>query len=276
MSSLEGVVVSLLQPFVGQDCAVTLSSLAVTSPLSVPQSPCFSLLVSKVLSVGIVVGGSIVKVPQILKIVSAGSAKGISLAAYLLESFAFTVSVAYNLRRGNPFSTFGENVFLTIQNYVILALMFYYARNAVGFALSAAFFAAFLYAALDASLVPESALVTLVWSAIAVGSASKFPQIYANFAAGSTGMLSPVTLGLQLAGSVARVYTTLREVDDLSILVSFLAGTVLNAILFAQLVVYWKRPGKEAAKGTASKGPRADEGKRQASPAKKKKAAKKE
>ena len=42
-----------------------------------------------------------------------------------------------------------------------------------------------------------------------------------------------------LLGSLARVFTTLQEVDDKLILYGFLAGFVLNLILALQMVYYW-------------------------------------
>ncbi|KAI9355434.1 ras guanine nucleotide exchange factor domain-containing protein [Zopfochytrium polystomum] len=240
---LEQVALAVLAPLVGEKCAASLTTTLFDAPLELPKNPCLSLLVSKVLGLGIVVGGSIVKLPQILKIVGAGSARGISLFSYLLESLAFTVSIGYNLRRENPFSTYGENVFIAIQNYTILFLLFHYGKNSIGLIATAAFFTIFAYALLQPAIVPENFLVTLQWSAIVSGSASKLPQIASNYLARSTGLLSPITLGLQLIGSLARIYTTLTEVNDFSILVSFLLGTFLNGILFLQLVLYWNSAG---------------------------------
>lgn len=68
------------------------------------------------LGLGLVAGGSIVKVPQILKIVNSKSAKGLSLSSYLLDTAGLAVTVAYNYRHAFPWSTYGENVFLVIQN----------------------------------------------------------------------------------------------------------------------------------------------------------------
>lgn len=42
-----------------------------------------------------------------------------------------------------------------------------------------------------------------------------------------------------LAGSLARIFTTLQEVDDKLILYGFLAGFSLNLVLALQMVYYW-------------------------------------
>lgn len=42
-----------------------------------------------------------------------------------------------------------------------------------------------------------------------------------------------------LFGSLARIFTTLQEVDDKLILWGFIAALALNAVLAAQMVYYW-------------------------------------
>ena len=72
------------------------------------------------------------------------------------------------------------------------------------------------------------------------------------------------------AGSLSRIFTTIQEVDDKMILSQFVAAFLLNSILAAQMIYYWKSPatashakelGKEPEKiamgsssGAASKG----------------------
>ncbi len=43
-------------------------------------------------------------------------------------------------------------------------------------------------------------------------------------------------------GSLSRIYTTLQEVDDKLILYGFVAGFLLNAVMAAQMVYYWRSP----------------------------------
>jgi len=45
-----------------------------------------------------------------------------------------------------------------------------------------------------------------------------------------------------LAGSLARIYTTVQEVDDPLIFWGFISGFILNAVLAAQMVYYWNSP----------------------------------
>ena len=47
---------------------------------------------------------------------------------------------------------------------------------------------------------------------------------------------------MYLVGSLARIFTTMREVGDRLILYGFVAGFLLNAVLAAQMVYYWRTP----------------------------------
>lgn len=49
-----------------------------------------------------------------------------------------------------------------------------------------------------------------------------------------------------LAGALARVFTTLQEVNDKTILYGYIAGFVLNAVLAVQMVYYWNAPAAKS------------------------------
>ncbi|KAK5814630.1 hypothetical protein F5H01DRAFT_309942 [Linnemannia elongata] len=197
--------------------------------------PCIKYAISKGLGFGIVAGGAIVKVPQIIKIVQARSAKGISFYAYMLETLACVISLAYNIRRNNPVSTYGETFFVTLQNLAILGLMLHYSgKNTTAFMV----LSSFLFFG-NSALVSMDLLVLLQTATIPINLFSKVPQIVENYKNGSTGQLSAFTIFNYFAGSLARVYTTLTEVDDVVILAGFLLSTLFNCILALQMALYW-------------------------------------
>lgn len=226
---------------------------------------CIKLGVSKGLGIGIIAASSIVKVPQILKLINSRSADGVSFLSYLLETTAYIISLAYNIRNGFPFSTFGETALIVGQNIIISVLVLNYSGRA---SLAAVFVAALAgtFAALFAeNVVDMQTLSYLQAGAGVLGVASKVPQILAILQQGGTGQLSafavscshqspkPVlwlTFSTQvfnyLAGSLSRIFTTLQEVDDKLILYGFISGFVLNAILALQMVFYWNAPSEKA------------------------------
>lgn len=69
---------------------------------------------------------------------------------------------------------------------------------------------------------------------------SKAPQIISNYQNESTGNLSAFAVFNALLGCVARLFTTSQEVKDPLIFWGFAAAGLLNAVLAAQMVMYWK------------------------------------
>ena len=110
---------------------------------------CIKLAVSKALGLGIVVGSSLVKLPQVLKIAGSGSADGISFMGVLLELIAITFSGVYSYSNNFPFSAYGESVFLAIQTTIIGLLVVAFSQGKVK---------AILFGALYAGELKESRL----------------------------------------------------------------------------------------------------------------------
>jgi mannose-P-dolichol utilization defect protein 1 len=151
---------------------------------------CVKLAISKGLGIGIIGASSIVKVPQLLKLINSQSAEGVSFTSYLLESSAYLISLSYNVRHGFPFSTYGETALILVQNIAIASLVLKFSGNGIGIAgwiggLVAAGFALF-----NADLIGDEKLSLLQATAGVLGVASKVPQILTIWSEGGTGQLS--------------------------------------------------------------------------------------
>lgn len=178
-----------LKQLVGKDCYKTLFQ-----QLQLQHRTCTPLFLSKVIGLGIVAGGSLVKVPQLVKIVRAQSARGLSPLSYGLESLAYGVTLAYNFRMGNPFSTYGEVGFVLVQNWMILFLMGWYAngpgakRTPLVFPMclmALGLLTSVVYFLLDPTWVPMGRLTYLQLLTIPITILSRIPQIMTNFKQGS-------------------------------------------------------------------------------------------
>lgn len=200
--------------------------------------PCFKLLISKGLGIGIVVGGAIVKIPQIITILKHRSAQGLSLTSFLLETCAYQIVMVYNMRLHNPFSTYGEVLFMTLQNIIICVLIVWYTKEKH---LSGVTCAGFLGIFAILIIVPSWCMALLYAAQIPIGLASKLPQIRANYLNQSTGQLSVFAILNYFAGTTARAFTTWTELDDPIMLGGNLLASVLNGILVLQLIIYWKK-----------------------------------
>lgn len=160
-----------------------------------PTSPCVSLLVSKALGVGIIAASPLVKLDQIRILMASRSAAGVSLLAYLLETVAYGIGLAYNARRGNPVSTYGETALIAAQNVVIAVLVL--RAQGRGGAVTGAFVAGLVAAAwamADERVVGEDALTGLQLGANVLGVLSKAPQIWTVWREGGTGQLSALAV----------------------------------------------------------------------------------
>ncbi|KAF3508565.1 hypothetical protein F2Q69_00002556 [Brassica cretica] len=93
-----------------------------------PEKDCLLPLISKLLGYILVAASITVKLPQIMKIVHHKSVRGLSVVAFELEVVGYTISLAYCLHKGLPFSAFGEMAFLLIQALILVACIYYYSQ----------------------------------------------------------------------------------------------------------------------------------------------------
>ncbi|KIX07039.1 uncharacterized protein Z518_05016 [Rhinocladiella mackenziei CBS 650.93] len=216
---------------------------------------CVSLAISKALGIGIITAASIVKVPQIIKLVQSGSSEGLSFTSYLLETASFVITLAYNVRNGFPFSTYGETSLIAIQDVVISVLILAYSnKTAQAGAFLAAVGSAVYALMVSDTLVSNSQMTSLQAGAGLLSLASKLPQIFTIYRQGGTGQLSAFAVFNYLFGSLSRIYTTMQEVDDKLILYGFVAAFILNAVLAAQMIYYWNSPTtSDHGKGVSNK-----------------------
>ena len=178
---------------IGETCYKTL-----LLDVALDNQECLKLAISKGLGIGIIAASSIVKVPQILKLLNSRSAEGVSFLSYLLETSAYLISLAYNYRNGFPFSTYGETALIMGQNVVISVLVL----NFTGRASLAAVFVAALAGSIGAlfleNVVDMQTLSYLQAGAGVLGVASKLPQIAAIYQQGGTGQLSAFTVSFSV------------------------------------------------------------------------------
>ncbi|KAK0205463.1 hypothetical protein DFS33DRAFT_1260086 [Desarmillaria ectypa] len=223
---------------IGQECYTSL-----IENLDFNNVECIKYSLSKGVGLGIVVGGSIVKVPQIILILKSHSAQGLSLGSYILETLSYCINLLYSYRNGFPFSTYGENIFLTIQNAFITQLIVFYSPNSQGkITLVSAGLTAFVSTLYS---LPTEILSYLQIATLPLSLFAKIPQITQNYRSKSTGQLSAFAVIAQILGCVARLFTTMQEVGDPVVLTVFALALMLNGVLGAQLWMYWGAQAKK-------------------------------
>lgn len=77
-------------------------------------SECLKLTFSKAIGYAIILGSSILKLPQIIKILNAGSVAGISKSLFYLEILTLLHASTYSMRYSVPFSVYGESLIILV------------------------------------------------------------------------------------------------------------------------------------------------------------------
>jgi len=210
---------------------------------------CLKKTVSKGLGYAIVVASAGLKLPVIANVVRARSAMGMSTSSVALESVALVCGFTAAIKKGNPFSLWGELLLIFLQNMVLMGLArsFSEGRDPSIVVLLGVF--AFVGAAL-AGPIPADLLLSL---SIVITFASRVPQIVANFQQKHTGVLSIITQTLQVLGNLARLGTVAVETNDPVTLLSYVFALALNGILLGQVIMYWSNTKAEMNKKTAKK-----------------------
>jgi len=181
-------------------------------------------------------------------VLNARSARGLSLPSFSLETLAYSINTTYSFRHEFPFSTYGENFFLSLQNAIIVLLIIHY-RPSLSFNYNKRrqhfIFTSLLMSLsiLFLSIIPHWLLAFLQAATLPLAVSAKLPQIMQNSRARSTGQLSAFAVGAQVLGCLARLYTTAMEVGDWLIASAFAMALALNGILGVQLWRYWGKGG---------------------------------
>jgi len=222
---------------------------------------CGKAVLSKALGFAIIAGSFLVKIPQILKILSNKSAEGINIFSVLLDLTAITFNMSYSFVSKFPFSSWGDNTSLAAQTAIIAILVYYYGGSTVKAFLFTVVYGGLCYA-LMSGLTPLEYLWTAQCCNIPILLTGKLSQAYTNHKNKSTGQLSAATCFMLLAGSLARVFTSIQETGDNLVILLYGISSFANAVIVAQFFQYWnkkapkqkKQGGKAQQKAVKAKG----------------------
>jgi mannose-P-dolichol utilization defect protein 1 len=210
------------------------------------EKECLSYLISKGLSIGIVLFSFTSKLPQILNMYKTKDIKGLSYLSIYLDVVSFLCSSLYPFHKGYAFLTYGENVIILLENILIFFMAWKYDidqscdRNNMLFTL---IINGFLFAVFKEVLYEKA--WTLVGNASTVLSmGSRLTQIAKSYKEKSTGPLSTITYALNMMGNVVRIFTTMKENKDIIMTAGFVISFFLNLIIFLQ-IIYYNRPKKD-------------------------------
>lgn len=221
--------------------------------LDYQDAECLKMFAAKSLGYGIVVGASLVKLPQVFKILGAKSGAGITIFGVLLELMAITFNACYSFRNNFPFSAWGEAIFLAIETGLIAFLVLWY-DGIKGKALTfVTLYASVVYFLSHPTMVPKETMWYLQFTVLPLAVTGKLFQAVKNYKAQHTGQLSAVTAWAIFAGSLTRIFTTIQETGDLLTATTFVFAASANAIIALQVFYYRKLTQKFMEKGQKKK-----------------------
>lgn len=204
----------------------------------ITNTTCIAFFISKTLGVLILAGSVLLKVPQIFNIYGTKDVEGLNPMSFYTEVPLVITNVVYNYLQGNPFSSYGENVFILIQNLILVFMLWIYMNPEVKPSIfkMVGVLAFFGVVAVGSLHLPPSLWSLLPLSNLPLLLISRIPQIVQNFRQQSTGQLAGITTFLTFAGSLARIFTTIQEIGwDFSLLIGFFLGFATSGILLLQV-----------------------------------------
>ena len=207
------------------------------------EKECISYLISKGLSIGIVLFSFTSKLPQILYMLNTKDMKGLSYISIYLDILSTLFYTMYPYHMGYPFLTYGEGLIILFQNFLIFFICWKYDtyqsadKNNMSFSLLLVSFLFLCYKGFF-----DEKIWKIIGSASTVLSmGSRITQIYTSYKSKSTGPLRTITYGLNLMGNAARIFTSLKETNDIIMVGGFVVSFVLNLIIFLQIIYYNKK-----------------------------------
>lgn len=197
---------------------------------------CIGVYAAKLIGTVILIGSFALKVPQIYNLYSTKNTVGLSPSSFYTDCAAVIVTVVYNILQGNPFTSFGEQCVILVQNIILVLLLWVHSKPGPSFLNMLSVTVVLGGIAAGSYVLPAEHQYVLPLTTLPLMIYSRMAQIISNYQCGTTGSLSIITTFLMLGGSLARVLTTIIEVGwDVSLLTVTFISAALSAILMAQV-----------------------------------------
>eukprot|EP00270_Netrium_digitus_P002206 TRINITY_DN12477_c0_g1_i1.p1 TRINITY_DN12477_c0_g1~~TRINITY_DN12477_c0_g1_i1.p1 ORF type:complete len:248 (-),score=34.20 TRINITY_DN12477_c0_g1_i1:225-968(-) len=217
--------------------------------MELPPLPCILSLASLAVGCAIILGSTIIKLPQILVIFRARSTEGLSRASFEMELVGYSVALAYCRFKNVPFSAYGELLFLWLQAIILVILLYIYGDTKFGPAtLGKVLLYLGILPVLFGGVLEATVFEALYAGQTALFTLARIPQIWMNIESGSTGKLSLTTAVLNFGGCIARIFTSIQERTPINMLVGSILGLLSHGTLLLQILFYGGRNRKQALK----------------------------
>ncbi|XP_048452499.1 solute carrier family 66 member 3 isoform X2 [Rhincodon typus] len=182
---------------------------------------------------------SVLKVPQIITVISAKTARGLSVRSLLLELIGFSIFLTYQTYYGYPLTTYLEYPVLILQDVILLMCVLFYNGN-IGTALPYTI----LFIIGWRLLTIHKLIIDLAMSlSICIGALSKYAQLQSLWKTRDSEKVSALTWSLGIYTICARIFTTLMTTSDTAVLIRYAVIGVLNMWVLTT-IMYYRKTGK--------------------------------
>lgn len=207
---------------------------------------CDSLLLSRMISFGVIFFSLFIKIPQIYQILHYKSGYGLSILALYIEITVNVVCICYHYQQSYAFTTYGEAYFVLLQNLIVAFFVshFDYKYHFLSWDFVVIIEFTLLFSVVK-NVAPPT-FIALLWSLnIPLSLFYKFVQILAIKRKKCKGELSLATSIMKMCGSYGRIFTTYREISDKLVIFLYILNFILNAIVVCQCLKYPKKLEKD-------------------------------
>ncbi|XP_029663893.1 PQ-loop repeat-containing protein 3 isoform X1 [Formica exsecta] len=187
----------------------------------------------------------VLKIPQILKLVSVKSADEMSTLGLFLELTSYTVMTSYNYTNGYSVLSYLEYPIILMQEYILIFLVLKYLNriNVWSFLCAVIYFA--LSACLLLEIVPKIVLTLLAPMCTPISASSKIVQLLAILRARNAESVSPLTWFISAFTNLTRVFTIWLDSADVLLLGNFIISVLLSSSIMFSALYYRSRPLKQ-------------------------------
>ncbi|NWW37989.1 PQLC3 protein, partial [Panurus biarmicus] len=179
---------------------------------------------------------AVIKLPQLVAVLRAGSAWGLSVGSLLLELAGFLVFLRYQIYYDYPLETYLEYPIIIAQDVILIYCIMHFNGKA-----KRALFYAVVFWGGWYMLTLQKWIIDLAMNLCTfVSAASKLVQLQHLWQTKDSGQASALTWGMSVYTCAARIITTVMTTNDLAVLIRFIIMLILNIWVTATILHYRK------------------------------------
>jgi len=218
---------------------------------SLTSGACAARLLSEAISVAVLLGSVLLKLPQILNILSSKNVEGLSYVSLVTAVPLSLTGCIYQYLKEKPPLSYAGDVSLLLQNAFLVILLWCYSKRKISLTHIVFAVVGFILVAVISLFLPSEYQFLLVTSSLPLMLLAKVPQIVENARNASTSSLSAITTTLEFLGNLARIFTTLQHANfdatkiDYSMAINFFVGAFFAFVLLLQIFLYRETTSKK-------------------------------